>query len=538
MKNNFFATFFAGVAVCMSLLASADVIEPNSAYPAPGVVEKVGSLNLFYPSVPSPNKECATPAFYYKNGEVKNQLSPLSGMVQMGTEGMSANQVLLSFVSRPDTDEGEYKITIPEGFFTFNDGQDVSAAMVLEYRILPTVRSQVSPAGGYFTEIPNMITVTFPDAKEIVINELEKNEDGRGVILFDTPSDQLEPESYIVKGNKVMMMIPSTEYFTVKGNYSIEIPYGAMTLTMEDGSERTNGYILVHYYIPVIPYPKASPAPGNVTDLNEITIYWDEEDEITFDRLMITPSLYIMENGVKGERIGIYPCTTPQMEVRGHNALTFRNTAGEFRRLGDYRFIISHSAFAAAGYIDDANPDIKTVLWSGCDYIWDYTIVPALSTIKGDYEEAEPAFGKVESLEFVLPYANTVELNPDAKAEVHDMFDRKLSYEVDLRLEENTRAEGYKLVADIYPAIEKEGNYTLIIPAGAVTVNGSEQNAVAFLDFKVDPSLTGVDMADADATVDVYGIDGSLVAKALPASSLTLLPRGLYIAAGRKVIIR
>lgn len=520
----------------MSLAANAELIEPNSTYPAPGVVERAGTVNLFYPSVPSVNRECSAPAVYTKDGVEKNEVFSTSGMVQMGNEGMSANQVLLCFVGSPDTLEGEYTITIPEGFFTFNGGEDLSAPLTLNYRIMPTARLSVSPATGYFTEIPTMITVTFPDAVSVVVNPLEVNEDGRGVILFDTPADQFEPENVIVKGNKVMLMIPSNTYFTAKGNYSIELPFGAFTITLADGTELTNPYTLVHYYIPVIPYPKASPAPGNVTDLSEITLYWDEEDEITFDRLMITPSLYILENGVKGERIGIYPSVTPQLEVRGHRELTFRNTAGDFRRLGQYRFIMSRSGFSANGYLDDGNPDIKTVLWSGCDFIWDYNIVPALSTIESTYEEAEPTFGMVESLDFALPYANDAVLNPDVKAEVHDMFDRKLPYDVELVLEEATRADnGLVLRAYIFPEITKDGFYTLIIPAGAVTVNGTEQSPVAFLDFNVDSSLTGAGAVATEALVDVYSIDGRLVAKAMPASALRTLPRGLYIAGGRKI---
>lgn len=535
MKNP--ATLLLGAALCISMAAGAEVIEPNSVYPAPGVVEKAGTINLFYPSAPSVNRQCATPAVYTKDGKMKNEVLPTSGMVQMGNEGMSANQVLICFVSAPDSEDGEYTITLPEGFFTFNEGADVSAAMTLKYTIMPTARCQVSPATGYFTEIPTMVTVTFPDAQSVVVNPLEKNEDGRGVILFDTPTDQLEPDNVIVKGNKVMLMIPSTEFFTAKGNYSIELPFGAFTVTLADGTERTNAYTLVHYYIPVVPYPKASPAPGNVTDLTEITLYWDEEDEVTFDRLMITPSLYTFDNGVKGERIGIYPCTTNQLEVRGHNSLTFRNTAGDFRRLGSYRFIMSRSGFSANGYLDDENPDIKTVLWSGCDFVWDYNIVPALSTIESTYEESEPTFGEVETLEFKLPYATTAELHPEAVAEVHDMFDRKLPYEVLLTLEETgTRADnGFTLRADIFPAITKNGFYTLIIPAGAVTVNGTESSPVAFLDFNVDSSLTGMGDIATEGTVDVYSIDGRIVAKAMPVSALSSLPKGIYIAGGKKI---
>lgn len=542
MKRPLLRTLALLLAIVTMMGAKAELLTPVSISPTPGVVTSVIIVQLKFDAVPSPNLACNQPAKLYFNDNLKYEIYPASSMVQFGIEGMADNDILICFTRTPEKTVGTYKVEIPEGFFTFNGGQDRSEAVECVYTIPTAVLASVSPAGGYFTEIPNLITLTYKGATSIEVIELEENEDGRGVILFDTPDDSLKPENIIVNGDKVMLVIPSDNYFTRKGNYSIELPSGAFKITMPNGEERINSYQLVRYYIPVIPYPHADPAPGPVTSLEKVTLYFTEEEDVTFDRLMLSPSLFTIVGGEKGERMVSFSLGVPLTEVRGSRSLTFNCNAGDFHTLGTYRLLISKSGFAAYGYLDQDNPDYPSVYWSGCDYYWDYTIVPSFATITPAYAEEEPAFGSVSELVFSLPYASEAEVNPDVKASVHDMFDRELPYEVELEVRSKTRAAGdLELVAKISPAVTEKGVYTLIIPAGALKVNGEESSKLSYLDFSVDPALedtTYVGEISDNPLVDVYSIDGTLVLRGASADAIATLPCGLYIAGGKKYIVR
>lgn len=89
-------------------------------------------------------------------------------------------------------------------------------------------------------------------------------------------------------------------------------------------------------------------------------------------------------------------------------------------------------------------------------------------------------------------------------------------------------------------AIDEEGTYTLVVPAGAI-VNGENVscNPETTLSWTVENgnslSLTGV---DDNLRGDVYNMQGVLVARDADATTIRSLEKGLYIINGRKVAVK
>ncbi|MCM1152449.1 MAG: hypothetical protein NC328_02180 [Muribaculum sp.] len=100
-------------------------------------------------------------------------------------------------------------------------------------------------------------------------------------------------------------------------------------------------------------------------------------------------------------------------------------------------------------------------------------------------------------------------------------------------------ADGYSLNITFDPAVTEAGEYILTIPEGSVQINGNI-NADYKLGIVVDPQYgeNGISFIGATETVDVYRADGTLAGRNLDAKAIEALPAGLYIAGGRKIIVK
>jgi len=165
-----------------------------------------------------------------------------------------------------------------------------------------------------------------------------------------------------------------------------------------------------------------------------------------------------------------------------------------------------------------------------------------------------PAAGAVKSLkEFGMEFANPADpndflggFNPENKATLLDAEGRTVTT--------GSFREGENWTGQVVLTLEKEitdaGVYTLVVPAatvfnslydGNVADYGLQWGAVCNPELRFVYTLgsTGVGTVQAaDEAVEVYDLRGVLVAKGKASEVLPRLPRGLYVAGGRKVSVK
>lgn len=91
------------------------------------------------------------------------------------------------------------------------------------------------------------------------------------------------------------------------------------------------------------------------------------------------------------------------------------------------------------------------------------------------------------------------------------------------------------------PEITEDGTYTVVIPEETFyDLSDNLFNPELTYTFIVDNStnIGGVEVEDANAVVEVYSVDGSLVSKGKKADVMKKLVKGIYIINGQKVVIR
>lgn len=98
-----------------------------------------------------------------------------------------------------------------------------------------------------------------------------------------------------------------------------------------------------------------------------------------------------------------------------------------------------------------------------------------------------------------------------------------------------------KMMITFTPEITEDGTYTVVIPEETFyDLDGNLFNPELTYTFIVDNStnIGGVEVEDANAVVEVYGVDGCLVSKGKKADVMKKLVKGIYIINGQKVVIR
>ena len=98
-----------------------------------------------------------------------------------------------------------------------------------------------------------------------------------------------------------------------------------------------------------------------------------------------------------------------------------------------------------------------------------------------------------------------------------------------------------ELFINLAEDITEAGTYTIEIPEGEITsLDETQWNAAIKLTYIVDPTLTGIENAQAAnvTEVDVYTVDGALFAKGVKSNEVKTLPAGVYVVNGRKVAVR
>lgn len=177
-------------------------------------------------------------------------------------------------------------------------------------------------------------------------------------------------------------------------------------------------------------------------------------------------------------------------------------------------------------------PDIYTVsLPEEFDNaVWNYTVVDNSYTIT-------PAPGKVKSLwniQVTFPGAMLI----DAAGDPND-----ITLTSDSGNMENADLESgilFNWVTIInYNNIMPDGDYTLTIPAGTISVDGIPYMEPIVAKYTIDKNMSSInEIPDTEKTSAVYGIDGTLKADKADNESMSKLPKGIYITGGKKIIVR
>ncbi len=162
---------------------------------------------------------------------------------------------------------------------------------------------------------------------------------------------------------------------------------------------------------------------------------------------------------------------------------------------------------------------------------------------------------ELDSVIMFLPNAtmDQISLNPDMEEPyITDKDNKVLSeYMVELELSETPQTEsertiryadedgkGLYLTAHIIPSIKDQGIYTLNVPEGLFLGEDGSKSPLYTREFEVNPMVSVDGISVNESLVNVYSIDGVCIAKDLNVNNLNELPKGLYIAKGRKIIIK
>lgn len=521
-----------GAMTCANAFA-ADLVKVSGYEPAEGLQEQLGAVILTFAEQPSANEDCAEVATLQCDETILNVAST-SSAVQTEAWDLNANQARITFSSKAITESGDYLMSVPEGFFTFENG-GVSEALTVSYKIGNLGEVMINPTPGYPKEMPTEVKITFVGAVNLIDNHVTPDSEGLGAIRWDTPLATVQlnedMDEMTIEGGTVTFKMYDTPP-TEPGEYRLTIYAGAMSVVYPDGKTATCGKVEANYVLPRIPRPAITPAEGNVYELGDIVLTLEEG--CTYGQFMRPPSLFTDPGEARVESWAImdkYP--------RGLNEIHLSPANGKaITTPGKYRFKIGKASFSAVGpnYSVDKPGEVAEG-WNGCDYYYDFTILPSPAEGKTDLEN--PC--TVSALSFFnvyYPGALSMEVNPEftGSAELRDQYWREIKgYTVDCKIiEPETDEDVYTVAVEITPAIEKDGYYSVYLPDGMFICNGSTSSRSVLQNFNVDVA-SGVLGVEEAATVDVYSIEGLLVKANATEADIEALPAGLYIAGGRKI---
>lgn len=574
--KRFFLLF--GLAVCYCCLMNAQTaVSLSRVEPAAGIATEIGTPNLVFNAVPSPNTACPEPATMTCGDKLIGEIYAYeSSRLKQFTEGQSDQSIQLVFVAKKITAPGIYHVHVPANFLVFKSTGAYNEVIDFEYIIREPVKVQIDPAPGYVKALSNIITITFEGYTKVIDNLVKPDDYNMGSIRIGTPQENLlfaeGDGKTTIEGNKLILKIGDAPY-TGAGTITLLIYSGSLTLVNELTGEQTKvGDLRFEWVHPLIPVPVISPAEGEVYEIGNISLTLEDG---TFGQFMRLPSLYKNENGTIGTKVAYWG--KEKQIVRGDKTVELVLGQTPVTAPGEYIIKIGRSSFSGVGpyndttYLTPEDPDdtegdvnegdfndFPTPLaftpmyadaaddiieaWNNCDYLYYYTIVASPGEGETRLEKSQPT-NSISKLTIYFPGAkeelyNNLE-NITEKIELRNRLWKVVSgYEFSVEVDDAADPKCAHIT--VTPAVDKKGTYTIVVPEGAFVCDDVDSRAL-MQEFKVDPTLTGVTVVDADAlgeNPDVYSIDGRLVVKAATPEQIEALPAGLYIASGVKFLKR
>lgn len=369
--------------------------------PKQGIVDKFGSVRIYNQGIPVPNPECKEPAKLYINDVEIDAIESTSTRVQRFVM-QSDDCFTLNFSTKAYTLSGEYKVTVPENFVTYNDGADCNAAAEFFFTVPEPVRIVSEPPTPIVDSMPHDVTLTFEGVKEVIDNKKTGGADSDFVIRFLHPDGVVIP-TITIEGNVMHLHFGadgenpnpdqgdypeeesldtytvSEENYTSIGEYTLIFPEGTLTYVLEDGTSYQNFQTLLTWSIPRIPYPSCEPAQGEVSELKDFSLTLT--DGMTFYIVFVTPSVYSVDEFglVSNERIASFS-RVDTGSVSGKSTIEY--TLNEaITTPGRYAVKMGRSGFGVH------NEDGES-LFNNCDYYYYYTVTSPLTGVESVVAEA------------------------------------------------------------------------------------------------------------------------------------------------------
>lgn len=398
MKKNLLRAIGLTFAV-VSLTANAEVLTMGQTEPSQGIVKSFGALRIYNKGVPVPNPECKTPAMLYLDDTLLDAIESTSSRVQRFI--MQADVCFtLNFTSHPYTTPGTYRVTVPEGFVTYNDGADINAAATYEFKVNAPVQIVSDPPTGFVEDMPRHITVTFPGVKEVIDNHTPQQPGSQfdRAIRFDNPEGFCYPE-ITIEGNVLHMyfganlendqensenediayrakvVTPDEEYMTWIGEYSLNFFDGNLTFIMPDGSEQNNFATTLLWVNPQVPVPTASPMPGKVDQISDFSITLQNDGVFgMWNPIENAPTVYAVDQWGLEKKVAKFIVVN---NGKDKNEATFTLNS-PIVDAGTYIVRIKKSSFSVQ------STDFSG--WISCNYDYTYEVSGSLTGVQGIFE--------------------------------------------------------------------------------------------------------------------------------------------------------
>lgn len=470
--------------------------------------------------------------------------------------------------SEPFTEEGEYTVVIPAGFFNLSSsmmgGMEGSAEIVLVYKVtggevvIPAPEFTATPADG--SKISELSEVKIQWGSSMISKKnggditVSVNGGEAKVVEDCSIYEGTEPMwGGLVPGNAGNLTIHFNPPYTEKGTYTVTIPAGYVTV--RDVSA-PNGEIVLVYEVSgeefKEPAPVATPADNSVVEsIETIIIDWGVEIEEGDSMGGWVSEVTILKDGEE-----YYDAIVDSEYVALDNtAIILIDPAitepGKYEIVipDDYVFFtngdMGNTGFTLTYTVKEEGEDPDQPVDPTPDD--DYTVIPsAKEPVEELPEIVTILFGdRREDLNIIAAEHATLQIGEEEPVDITE----------DVMVDYEEEGEGLDLKFLYFAAINlsdyvetAKGNCTITLPAGFFNIGGvtilgqlygGEPSPEVVIVYVVEqPSgIKGIS-ADADGLYRVYGINGVNVLTTADILDLDNLAKGIYIINGRKYIIR
>lgn len=350
------------------------------------------------------------------------------------------------------------------------------------------------------------------------ITIVSKGRDG-GVLATSVSCQSVIPEGSPADYTPVECIVTFDNEITADGAYMMLVPEGYFILG-EQMSTELNAATTVFYTIGKTPAGSENitvdPTPGKVQELSSFLLTFDDQEEVSWGNG--NPTL----TDDKGTAYGV----TTSFGT-GFNQLVVKLTDSPVTAEGTYTLTLPAGC---VGLGSDGTPTEEA-------YTFVYTISKAVDP--AEVATTDPAPGKVTSLKNIkLTFAAQSEVswgngNPIMTDEDGNRYGLEATIDY---------ADDYNQLRVILDEeITANGTYTLTLLAGSVQLgeNGIPTTSEQTFEYVIGTGdyIANIMTANGE-TPDVYTVSGTLVKKAADANALKSLAKGLYIIAGKKVIVK
>lgn len=495
--------------------------------PAPGNTERfdltegIYAINFKLTAKSGPNRNADKYACLMHNDQVL-AVVPSSNTKQMSYDGIYADVWQLYFYlnGNPVQEAGDYQIVIDEGYFLMGEAQTPSEKIVLNYELNP-MQFELDPPAGIIESVDE-IKITFPAAKYI------KHDATKTVEFFDLFSKGETTLSYKLDVEVDEGTNTATFYFdkavSMPTTWKLAAPEGLFTLYDENGKETPSEMLSESYIIEnfLNGKPVPDPAPGEITEFpGVITLTIPEGAKVQVVNDKVSVYIYpLLEDGSRGKSIARLRASKSKDNDR---QILLTNFAGADQAIkpapGRYQLGINERLYridSDTKYCNALSYDY-TVISSGINY----TVTPDNST----------AQESLQSFTVTFPEATSLELGNGLAS----YMTQSLPYVNYLYYAKKVDDKSIQFITSA-PASFK-GDYIFTSAENQIVLNGQP------ISIKVPFTLgetSGVNAVENQLpeSFDIYSIDGRLVKAAATAEDLNLLPAGLYISGGKKILVK